>query len=79
MPILPYEQAQQLITTSYKLICNSNGIMLHRYLFNELYARKCKPRFRCDIADGIADSIYTLFCIDDLNSQYLARLLLKPF
>ena len=32
------------------------------------------------IADGIADSIYTLFCTyDDLNSQYLARLLLKPF
>ena len=63
-----------------KLICNSNGIMLHRYLFNESYARKCNPRFRCDIADGIADSIYTLFCTyDDLNSQYLARLLLKPF
>ena len=35
---------------------------------------------KCDIADGIADSIYTLFCTyDDLNSQYLARLLLKPF
>ena len=46
-----------------KLICNStcNGIMLHKYLFNESYARKCKPRFKCDIADGIADSIYTLF------------------
>ena len=59
-----------------KLICNSNGIMLHSYLFNESYARKCKPRFRCDIAD----SIYTLFCTyDDLNSQYLARLLLKLF
>ena len=63
-----------------KLICNSNGIVLHRYLFNESYARKCKPRFRCDIADVIADSIYTLFCTYDvLNLQYLARLLLKPF
>ena len=25
-----------------KLICNSNGIMLHKYLLNESYARKCK-------------------------------------
>ena len=46
-----------------KLICNSNGIMLHKYLFNESYARKCKPRFKCDIANGIADSIqlYSFF------------------
>ena len=44
-----------------KLICNSNIIMLHQYLFNESYARTCKLRFKCDIAGGIADSIYTFF------------------
>ena len=48
-----------------KQICNSNGtcIMLHKYLFNESYARKCKLRFKCNVidGDGIADSIYTLF------------------
>ena len=38
-----------------KLICNSNGIMLHKYLFNEPYARKCKLRFKCNVTDGIAD------------------------
>ena len=27
-----------------KLICNSNGKMLHKYLFNESYTRKCKLR-----------------------------------
>ena len=43
-----------------KLICNANGIMLHNYLFNESYARKCKLRFRCNVMDGIADSIYSL-------------------
>ena len=63
-----------------KLICNSNGIMLHKYLFNEPYARKCKLRFKCNVTDGIADSIHTLFCTYDvLNSIYLTRLLLKPF
>ena len=63
-----------------KLICNSNGIMLHKYLSNESYARKCKLRFKCNVTDGIADSIYTLFCSYDVhNSQYLTRLLLKPF
>ena len=55
-----------------KLICNSNGIMLHRYLFNESYARKCKPQFRCDIADVIADSIYTLFCTCDPHEFFNA-------
>ena len=60
-----------------KLICNSTGIMLHKYLFNESYARKCKLRFKCNVADGIADSIYTLFCTYDVhNSQCLTRLLL---
>ena len=45
-----------------KLICNSNGIiMLHKYLFNESYAGKCKPRFKCDIADGIADLIILFY------------------
>ena len=43
-----------------KLTCNSNGILLHKYLFNKSYARKCKLRFKCNVADGIADSIYTL-------------------
>ena len=63
-----------------KLICNSNGIMLHKYLFNEPYARKCKLWFQCIVTDGIADSIYTLFCTYYvLNSIYLTRLLLKPF
>ena len=38
MPILPYEQAQQRA----KLICNSNGIMLHKYLFIESNVRKSK-------------------------------------
>ena len=52
-----------------KLICNSNGIMLLKYLSNESYVRKCKPQFKCDIADGITDSIYILSCTyDDLNS-----------
>ena len=81
MPILSYEQAQQLLQRA-KLICNSNGtcIMLHKYLFNESYARKCKLRFNCNVTNGIADSIYTLFCTYDVhNSQYLTRLLLKPF
>ena len=63
-----------------KLICNSNGVMLHKYLFNESFARKCKLQFKCNVTDGIADSIYTLFCTYDVhNSQYLTRLLLKPF
>ena len=63
-----------------KLICYSNGILLHKYLFTESYARKCKLLFKCNVADGIADSIYTLFCTyDDHNSQYLTRLLLKSF
>ena len=63
-----------------KIICTSNHIMLHKYLFEESYALKCKRRFECDVADGIADSIHSLFCTyDDINSQYLTRLLLKPF
>ena len=44
-----------------KLICTSNHIMLHKYLLEESYALKCKRRFECDIADGIADSIHSLF------------------
>ena len=57
-----------------KIICTSNHIKLHKYLFEESYALKC------DIADGIAESIHSLFCTyDDFNSQYLTRLLLKPF
>ena len=44
-----------------KIICNSNHIMLHKYLFEESYTLKCKRRFECDIADGIADSIHSLF------------------
>ena len=59
-----------------KLICNSNGIMLHKYLFSESYARKCKLQFKCNVTDVIADSIYTLFLH---FSQYLTRLLPKPF
>ena len=63
-----------------KIICTCNHIMLHKYLFEESYALKCKRRFECGIADGIADSIHSLFCTyDDFNSQYLTRLLLKPF
>ena len=63
-----------------KIICTSNHIMLHKYLFEKFYALKCKRRFECNIADGIADSIHSLFCTnDDFNSQYLTRLLLKPF
>ena len=58
-----------------KIICTSNHIMLHKYLFEKFYALKCKRRFECDIADGIADSIYSLFCnYDDFNSQYLTHL-----
>ena len=44
-----------------KIICTSNHIMLHKYLFEESYALKCKRRFKCDIADGIADSVHSLF------------------
>ena len=65
-----------------KIICTSNHIMLHKYLFEESYALKYKRRFECDIADGIADSIHSIFCIymyDDFNLQYLTRLQLKPF
>ena len=63
-----------------KIICTSNHIMLHMYLFEESYGLQCKRRFECDIADGIADLIYSLFSTyDDFNSQYLTRLLLKPF
>ena len=62
MPILSYEQAQQLI-------CNSNCIMLHKYLFNESYARKCKLGFKCNVTDGIADSIYTLVCTYDVHNS----------
>ena len=57
-----------------KLIYNSNELMRHKYFCNEPYVRKCKPRFKCDNADSIADSIYTLFGTH--NSQYLTRLLL---
>ena len=63
-----------------KQICNSKGIMLLKYLFDESYALKCKLLFKDDSSDGIADSIATLFCTyDNPNSQYLTRLLLKPF
>ena len=44
-----------------KIICTSNQIMLHKYLFEKSYALKCKRRFECDIADGIVDSIYSFF------------------
>ena len=54
--------------------------MLYKYLFKESYAHECKLRFKCNVADGIADSIDSLFCTyDDHNSQYLTRLLLKSF
>ena len=63
-----------------KIICTSNHIMLHKYLFKESYALKCKQRFKCDIADGIANSIHSLvYTYDDFNSQYLSHLLLRPF
>ena len=63
-----------------KLICNSKGIVLLKYLFDESYAPKCKLLFNDDSSDGIADSIATLFCTyDNPNSQDLTRLLLKPF
>ena len=46
-------------------------MMLHKHLFSKYYTltSKCKLRLRCDIADGIADLVNTLF-----NSQYLIRL-----
>ena len=63
-----------------KIICTSNHVMLHKYLFEESYALKCKRRFEYGIADGIADLICSHFCTyDDFNLQYLTRLLLKPF
>ena len=40
-----------------KLIFNSSSILLHKYLFNESYARKCKLWLKCNVADGIDDSI----------------------
>ena len=62
-----------------KLICNSKGIMLLKYLFEVSYSLKCNF-FKDDCSDGIADSIATLFCTyDNPNSQYITRLLLKPF
>ena len=63
-----------------KLICNSNGIRLLKYLFGESYALKCKLLFKDDSSDDIADSMTILFCtFDNSNSQYLSGLLLKPF
>ena len=63
-----------------KLICNSKGIMLLEYLFDESCALMCKLLLKDDSSDGIADLIATLFCTyDNPNSQYLTRLLLKPF
>ena len=63
-----------------KLICNSKGIRLLKYLFDESYALKCKLLFKDDSSDDNADSMATLFCtFDNSNSQYLSGLLLKPF
>ena len=63
-----------------KIICTSNHIMIHKYLFEESYALKCKRRFECDIADSIADSIYSLFCTyDDFNSQLLLYIIFIYF
>ena len=42
-----------------ELICNSKGIMLLKYLFDESYALKCKLLFKDDCSNGIADSIAT--------------------
>ena len=54
--------------------------MLHKYLFEESLTLKCKRRFECDIADGIADLICSHFCTyDDFNLQNLTRLLLSHF
>ena len=47
-----------------KLICNSKGIMVLKYLFDESYALN-KLLFKDDSSDGIADSIATLFCTYD--------------
>ena len=54
--------------------------MLLKYLFDESYALRCKLLFNDDSSDGIAESIGTLFCTyDNHNSQFLTRLLRKPF
>ena len=49
-----------------KLICNSNGVMLHKYLFNESYARKCKLRFKCNVTDGIGFFALMMFTIHNI-------------
>ena len=60
-------------------VFNSEGISMFTYLYDDIYARKCKRNILKFPQSGIADTITFLLSSQTPDHRELVNLLLKPF
>ena len=62
-------------------ICKSHGLSLSRYIFDEHYVKRCRPKtlLYSETCDGVADTICTLLTNYNYNSKMVIKQFLTPY